>query len=343
MDKKVSNEEEIYNNPINIRFLKTLLKLSCSDIHYFNFNNLFCVFKSIKDIIILICHNKQKSIISFDIINNQKLNEIKNAHLYYIINLIHFFDKINKRDLILSLSGKKFDIKVWDNNNFECILNIRKSFINFISYSACFLSHNNNNYISFCIYNGSNSYESIKVFDFNGTKTKTINDSKDPAYFIDNYFDVKLSKNYIFTGNKGYVKSYDFNENKIYHKYFDKDYFESCLSAEINDSEKETKLIVPCNDDIIRIWNFHERTLLKKIKILNGFLSSFCLWNKEYLFINCKDFGIKLINLEKGKVVKILQHKNEVFYSLKKIKDSKYGEFLISLDSNGIKIWGNLI
>jgi len=342
MEKKVKSEE-IYSNPINIKYLKTLLKLSYSDNHFFNFNNLFCVFKSIKDIIILIYHNKQKSIISFDIINNQKLNEIKNAHLYYIVNLIHFFDKINNRDLILSLSGKKLDIKVWDNNNLECILNIKNVFINFISYSTCFLSHNNNNYIVICIYNGSNSYESIKVFDFNGKKTKTINDSKDPAYFIDNYFDVKSSKNYIFTGNKGYVKSYDFNENKIYHKYFDKDYFESCLSAKINDSEKEAKLIIPCNDGIIRIWNFHERKLLKKIKVLNGFLSSFCLWNEQYLFINDVDNGIKLINIEKGNVVKKLQIKNEFFYILKKIKDSKYGEFLISLDSNGIKIWGNLI
>ena len=342
MEKKVKNEE-IYSNPINIKFLKTLLKFSYSDIQFFNFNNLFCVFKSIKDIIILIYHNKQKSIISFDIINNQKLNEIKNAHLYYIANLIHFFDKINNRDLILSLSGKKIDIKVWDNYNFECILNIKNTFLNFLSYSGCFLSHNNNNYIATCIYNGSSTYESIKVFDFNGKKFKTINDSKDPAYFIDNFFDAKLSKNYLFTGNRGYVKSYDFNENKIYHKYYDKDYFESCLNAEIYNSEKEAKLIVPCNDGIIRIWNFHEKKLLKKIKVLNGFLCSFCLWNEEYLFIRGKDNGIKLINIEKGNVFIILQHKNEVFYTFKKTKDSKYGEFLISLDSNGIKIWGNLI
>lgn len=340
---KNAKSEQIYNNPINFQFLKTLLRLSYSNKHTFNFDNIFCVFKSINDIIILIYHDKQKSIISFDLINNQKLNEIKNAHLYSIVNLMHFFDEINKRDLILSLSGKKFDIKVWNNNNFECILNLRNIFFNFISYSTCFLSHNNNNYIATCIYNGSSAHESIKVFDFNGKKIKTINDSKDSAYFIDNYFDVKLSKNYIFTGNKGYIKSYDFIENKIYHKYCDREYYESYINAKINNSEKEVKLVVSCFDGIIRIWNFHERKLLNKIKVLNGFLSSLCLWNKNYLFISCSDKSIKIINIENGNIDKILRHNNEIFYSLKKVKDSKYGEFLISLDSNGIKIWANII
>ena len=38
-------------------------------------------------------------------------------------------------------------------------------------------------------------------------------------YFIDIYYDNDLFKNYIITGNKGYIKSYDYNKNKLYHKY----------------------------------------------------------------------------------------------------------------------------
>ncbi len=46
--------------------------------------------------------------------------------------------------------------------------------------------------------------------------------SHDP-YFIDYYHDNKLSINYIFAGNNGYIKSYNYYENKIYHKYYNID------------------------------------------------------------------------------------------------------------------------
>ena len=108
--KEDIDDKQIYTNPTNFEFIKTLSKDSFFKFDYYTNNN-FCVFKSINDILSLIYSNRKKSIISFDIINNQKINEIKNAHLYYIVDLIHFFDKINNRDLILSLSGKKLVLK----------------------------------------------------------------------------------------------------------------------------------------------------------------------------------------------------------------------------------------
>ena len=33
---------------------------------------------------------------------------------------------------------------------------------------------------------------------------------------MDTYYDNNYNKNYIITGNEGYVISYDFNENEIY-------------------------------------------------------------------------------------------------------------------------------
>ena len=136
-------------------------------------------------------------------------------HKEYITNFRYYLDEINKRDLTISISYFDLNVRLWNvtTNNFELILNIKNIYNDFVN-SACFLNNNNQNYIATC-----NDEESIKVFDFKGYKIKEINDSIDKAYYIDNYYDDNLFKNYIITGNEGYVKSYDYNENKLYHKY----------------------------------------------------------------------------------------------------------------------------
>ena len=60
--------------------------------------------------------------------------------------------------------------------------------------------------------------------------------------FIDTYYDKKLSKMYIITCNYWYVKSYDYNNNKLFHRYLSK-----CSGKHINIvikyNEKNIKLI----------------------------------------------------------------------------------------------------
>ena len=70
--------------------------------HYW-LDNVFTVFKSVNNIILLIYSTFDKSIISYNIYENKKLNEIKNAHQRNITNLSHFLD--NKTDLIISISN----------------------------------------------------------------------------------------------------------------------------------------------------------------------------------------------------------------------------------------------
>ena len=81
----------------------------------------------------------------------------------------------------------------------------------------------------------------IKIFDFNGEKVNEINNSNDITVFIDTYYDKKTSKNYILTGNYGYVKSYDYDENKLYHKFCD------------NDSKSHDSIVININEDIIKL------------------------------------------------------------------------------------------
>ena len=127
----------------------------------------------------------------------------------------------------MSVSKKDNNIKIWNANKWELISDIfnvnQKNFL----YSACFLKDNDN--ISILTSNGKNlqqnqmheNFENIKIYDLKGNLIKEIEETNDCAYFINIYYDNNLNKNFIVTGNFNYVKSYDFDNNRLYHKYFE--------------------------------------------------------------------------------------------------------------------------
>ena len=159
---------------------------------------------------------------------------------------------------------------------------------------------------------------------------------------MDVYYDELKSKNYIITGTKGYVKSYDFNKNEVYYKYCDNDN-KGHGSIIINKNENIIQLIESSWDGNIRIWNFHTGLLLNKIKGNNGRLYGMCLWNSDFLFVGCKDKTIKLIDIQKRIIINnYIFHGREVI-SLKKIYFPQYGECLISQGrgNDQIKLWIN--
>ena len=343
--KENNNKNNIYNNNenednfSNPKKIKLLNKINDSYSKYL-LPNAFSIFKSINNILYLIYSNKNKSIICYDLIQNKKINEIKNAHNKYITNFRYYLDKINLRDLILSISAYGNNIKLWNINNLNCLLHIKNINKNGYLYSACFMNFNNNNYII-----TSNEHfelpDPIKVYDFKGNKIKEINDSFDYTYYIDNYYDKKSYKYYIIAGNLGYIKSYDYNEDQIYYIYSDDDDNKCHDCALIYDKEEIIKLIDSSEDGNIRIWNFHSGKLLKIIEVSDKKLYEICLWNKEYLFIGCSDKSIKLLNLRNGIIIKELTGHNNVVISIKKINHPKYGQYLISqgYDKDPIIIW----
>ena len=110
-----------------------------------NIAKIFLSFKSINEIIYLIYSNKANSMIFYDINNNQKINEIKNAHNSEIEKISHYFDNLNKRDIIMSI-GQERDIKLWDIKSFECI-KIIKNIYEEGTLIACFYKDCNQPYI----------------------------------------------------------------------------------------------------------------------------------------------------------------------------------------------------
>ena len=337
-NEKHKNNKEIYKdlNNKNISLLSNVTNNShCSR----DLDNTFIIFKSINEILYLIYSTETKSIISYNL-NEFKINaEIKNAHdNNYITNFRHFFDKNNKRDLIMSISAISCNIKIWNNENLDCILNIKKIYLNGIINSACFLFHDNkiniiasNNFFS--------QPNSIKVYNFEGTLINEIKNSKENTYYIDSYFDRTNSKLYIISCNYDYVKSYDYINNEIYYKYYDCKSNYRC-SSRIIETKEIVKLIESASDGIIRIWNFHSGNLIKKIYVSNLCLYGICIWDNDNIFIGSADNNIKLININKNKIYNISGCNNWIC-TISKINHKKYGNCIISqgIKDEQIKIW----
>ena len=160
--------------------------------------------------------------ISYNLIDNKKIIviEIKNAHHQSITNFRHYLDEIYKRDLIISISCEDNNIKLWNIQSWECLLNIEKINLDGNLDSACFLRNHNEIYIITSNEKDKDHLtDNIKAFDIKGNKIRDINDSNEDIFYIDTYYDKQLSKNNIITGNYSFIKSFDFNLNKIYYIY----------------------------------------------------------------------------------------------------------------------------
>ena len=51
--------------------------------------------------------------------------QLKNAYNEEITNLRHYLDKINNRDLLSSISADDTSLNLWNNNNWECLVNLK--------------------------------------------------------------------------------------------------------------------------------------------------------------------------------------------------------------------------
>ena len=341
----------ILSNPKKIHFLKDLTKDSnLLELDTNLFHNTFEVFKSKENILFLIYINQNNSIISYDLIRNQKINEIKKAHSSLITNLHYCYDKKNKIDLILSISFTDNTIKLWNMNNCSLLLNLANINNDGLLKTACFLKTKDHIYIvsSNFNYNYSFNNEPIKIFNLDGQKIKEIKDSKDITFFIDTFYDDNINKYYIFTGNSGNAKAYDYEENIIYKRFSEKDkIYRVYHNIIINKNGNIIQFIALSNDNYIRIWNFHSGDLLKSIYVKNdnilsyNMLFSIYIWNNDYLFVSSSDESLKLIEIKNGEIVKNISGLNCEMLTLKKFFLPDYGDCLISHCSRNmqIKLW----
>lgn len=308
----------------------------------FPYNYSFSLFKSINNIYYLVYPSNFNSIVIYDLIHNQKINEIKKAHKTFIKYLTHQLDKKNKIDLLLSFDHTS--IKIWNINNLVCI-HYFKDFYNL--YSACLI--NNIDKIDIII---DCNNEKLKAYNLNGEIINEMNIENKSVVSVESFYDSELNQNYIIIVNDitDNVISYNYIEDKVYHKY---DNFDDSIQHLNIYKDKNNKVILMyiTNYCTITFWDFHRGVLLQSISIYikKDIIYSACLWNDNFLFVGNlrKDienniYSIRYINLIKQKFLEKKEYivKN-IPKTLRKINHENDNYFIVQDYSGQITIWKN--
>ena len=323
---------------------------------YYNYTNTFLIFNSINNNkLFLVFTTQEKNVKIYDIIDKKLVLEIRNSteDNKQITNFRHFYDEYNKRDLIMFIIGIKNCIKIWDAYNWECILELKNIYKEGNIYSSLILNDNIKNDLYIIASNCTLFKDSqpLKIYDLKGNFIKDIPDSNSKTFFLDIFHDIRHSKKYIISVNKEFVKSFDYEKNCCYKKYSDKPegkkinfdgFFYSSVIKFFDDNDF-IQLIVSGDDGFIRIWDFHEGNLIKKIETDKNCIFSLCLWNNDYLFGAGEDGRIKLIDLNAGVIINEIKGHNKMVCTIKKLIHPIYGECLVSqgFRKDQIILWRN--
>ena len=286
-----------------------------------------CIFQSMnnKNIIYFI-YSFSCSIKVINIVDDEKILEIKNAHKNEIERIEHYYNKDNKKDILISIDQFN-NIKLWDSSNWECFCDYK----NVNNMNFFHLTNDNNNYYFLWIYFKKNPI--LEVSDIKGNLVKKITDierNEDGKYQF--LFHYNNNNKYIISSHFGFIQSIDYAENKIYQVYYNNGYKEKYLDIKIMEEDSVTKLISVSNEGLMKIWNFHTGSIINNIKLYdNSLIQDFFLKDDNTIYI-LQDNVIKNININNGRMEYILKNitpKNMKLKEMEKINHPQLGECFI--------------
>ena len=321
------------SDPLKMEFLRNLAENSSAG---YNLHNIFCIFHT-NNILYLLYFTEDRSIVTYDLTNRSVVNEKKNAHEKNVTSLDHV--KVDGKDIIMSVSCEDNNVKLWDFNNWECILDLKNVNPNGVLRGSCFLKDNDKYYIVTSnsriqyLYEGFTP-EPIKIYDLQGNKVKEIAGSNDDTLFVDVYYADK--KKYIVACNDKNLKAYDYEEGKLFKTFIETDL--SNYMAIIHREGEVTKLIGSNYDGKVRIWNFNSGELLNTFNVHEDYIYGICLWDNKHLFVGCGK-KIKLVDLSNGNALKTLEGQESLVLAMEKVVVPDYGDCLISEGVEKIKLW----
>ena len=283
-------------------------------------DNSFTVFNSVyKNCYYLIYATEKKSIINNNLSLRKIVKTIPTAHSSFISNIQYYYDKYNNLEVIMSLSYNDCNLKLWNFSNWKCFRNIKNIYSEGYLYSACIFTKKKISYFAVSNYSAPNSVCSngIKVYNFNGKINKNINNSNINTLLIKPF---KLNNEiFIVACGEGNIRAYNYNNNTLYKKYEDNNMNIRIFSFIIYKKKETVKIFGSYDDQHIRIWNFLTSELLNKIKIECTKLRGICIYNENYLLVGCGDNSIKVMDLEKGIIIKSLKGHTDKVCTIKEI------------------------
>ena len=160
--KKQNTPENTYMTSIDI-----IKKNYCM----YDLDNSFAIFKLRNDHL-YITYPLLHDFLCYDLNDEVVIATIKNAHDFFVLNFRYIYDTFSKRDILQTISGEDNNLKLWDIETWECIIDINANKFG-IMFSACFLydDYGKQNFLVTSNCTGNNY---IQIFDFKGKKIKNV-------------------------------------------------------------------------------------------------------------------------------------------------------------------------
>ena len=137
----------------------------------YDLDNSFAVFTAKNGQLYLI-YPLLKSFICYDLIDEEIVTTIKNAHEFYVLNFRYIYDSFSNRDLVQTISGEDNNLKLWNIENWECLVNINANSYG-IMFSSCFL-YDDLSQQNLLVSSNCTGTNYIQIFDFKGEKIKDV-------------------------------------------------------------------------------------------------------------------------------------------------------------------------
>ena len=336
-DKKINQQEVniiVDNfNPQNLNCVRQISSnFGCS--HNYVFDCICFFISKNNEYVLCYADSSYKTLIFYDINNNNEIKKINNAHNSNIYTIKHY--PYDKYDIILSNSNNN-DIKIWNYNEGLNILTISKIYENNnYVFSSCIIL-NENNFSIFCT--GYQNY--IKIYNQKGEFIKNIgNNDVDYRFYIDSG-EIEEKKYLIVGGTKG-IQVFNYPALTEYYTFIegnDTQYHNEAKIIKINDTYN---LIDTGSFNLIKIWDFLNKNLITKITSdTTDYLKGFMIINNRYLFIGGDHKNIKEFDLEKKILIKSISKHTNTVAGIKPVKDKNNNIFIISYSQdNKIYLWG---
>jgi len=277
-------------------------------------------------------NSSNKSIIFYDINNNKEIKRFNNAH-EKPIHIIRYYD-YNLYDIILSTSYND-DIKLWNYNEGLNILAISKIFNESNGvFSSCLLFDNNLFYI-ICV--GELDY--IKIYDSSGNFNKNIGNNDERRRYI-NIFEVNEKKYIVSGGTKG-INVFNYPSFTNYNCFIEGNDSHYHNYAKIIKNNNTFFLFDVGNFDNIKIWDFFQKNLIKKISSNNNsVLTGFIIINNAYLINGSHDNNCKVFDINNGILIKEIKKHSSYSLGIKPIIDKNKNKYFVSYGADkNIYLW----
>ena len=240
-----SEQNQILMQNISNNFM-TSIDLIKKNYCMFDLDNSFATFK-LKNGQLYIVYPHLNSFHCFDIYDETLVTTIKNAHNFFVLNFRYLYDSFSKRDLIQTISGEDNNIKLWNVENWECLVDINANKYG-IMFSACFL-YDDIKQENFIVSSNCTGNNYIQVFDFKGKKIMDVpyheeekNNNEEDDFNNDN-------NNNNSNDDDNHIDN-DENNNEInFNNENNNDSFDYINNNENNNDEKTDEENIIINDD----------------------------------------------------------------------------------------------